>query len=168
VRSPRGGIAIPLARLSEAVGYASSFLLISSIASGGMFGKASRRGLNRLFQSAKRRVAFHNVLSYWLTLLAAAHAVLFLFQDVYAWTQGILFGGLAIAAMLGLGVTGALQVPMIRRWDYATWRWTHYGLTVATLLFTLIHFLLEGANFVAVQNALHWHGLFPQPGRGTV
>ncbi len=157
--------------ISEVIGYAAAFLLISSIASGGMFGRASRRGLNQLFGSAKRRVAFHNFLSYGLTVAALAHTFMFVMQHIipppftsaaYHWTWGLSFGGLAILSMVGLGVTGAVQVPMIRKWNYATWRWTHYGMTVTAILFTLVHMALDGANFGFVQDYLDWHNqLFP-------
>lgn len=151
-------------RVSEAVGYAAAFLLVSSILSGGMFGRASRRGFNHLFGSAKRRVAFHNFLSYGLTVAAIAHTVIFVgrITEDYDWTWGLMLGGLGLLAMLLLGVTGALQVPMIRKWNYGTWRWTHYGLTVAAILFTLLHMLLDGRNFGPVQDALDWkYQLFP-------
>lgn len=149
-----------LTTASEAIGYAASFLIVSSIASGGMFGKASRRGMNNLFGSAKRRVAFHNFLSYGIILVATVHMVLFLIDGDYKWTRGLIWGGLSILSMFGLGVTGAVQVPMIRRWNYATWRWTHYGMTVAVILFTLLHMLLEGVHFGDVQEALHYSDPF--------
>lgn len=145
--------------ISEAVGYASAFLLISSIWSGGMFGKASRRQLNSVFGSAKRRVAFHNFLSYGILLAATIHTVIFLFdvfEPLYPFTLGIIWGGLALLAFFGLGVTGALQVPMIRRWSYATWRWTHYGLTVASIVFTITHGLLDGVHFSDFQEFIGW------------
>ncbi len=162
---PEGGIVVgappvigvSLFRISEAVGYASAFLLVASVWTGGMFGKASRRQLNRAFGSAKRRVAFHNFLSYGLTAAALAHLVVFLVENAFYWTLGLIWGGLALLAMLGLGVTGAFQVGIIRRWNYGTWRWTHYGLAVAAIVFTIVHLLLDGANFGAVQDALGWH-----------
>ncbi|MCA1810904.1 MAG: hypothetical protein LC623_02710 [Halobacteriales archaeon] len=149
-----------LTTVAEAVGYASAFLLVSSIASGGMFGKASRRAMNSLFGSAKRRVAFHNVLSYGIIVVAAVHMVMFLLDGDYKWTRGILWGGGSILAMFGLGVTGALQVPMIRRWNYGTWRWTHYGMTVAVIVLTLVHMLLEGAHFGELQGAVGYSDPF--------
>ncbi|HEX2066002.1 MAG TPA: ferric reductase-like transmembrane domain-containing protein [Candidatus Thermoplasmatota archaeon] len=158
VPQPVNGVTLTTA--GEAVGYASTFLIVSSIASGGMFGKASRRAMNRLFGSAKRRVAFHNFLSYGITVLALAHTIMFLVNGDYKWTRGILWGGGAMLAMLGLGVTGALQVPMIRRWNYGIWRWTHYGLTVATIVLTLLHMLLEGAHFGEVQGAIGYSDPF--------
>ncbi|MES2155849.1 MAG: ferric reductase-like transmembrane domain-containing protein [bacterium] len=159
--------------ISEAVGYAAAFLLISSIASGGMLGRASRRGLNHVFGSAKRRVAFHNFLSYGLTVAALVHMCIFVLQKVIPapWTSseynplwGVTFGGIAILSMVGLGITGALQVPMIRRWNYGTWRWTHYGMTVAALLFTLVHMAFDGKNdpIFHLQNLTGWKNqVFP-------
>jgi hypothetical protein len=142
--------------VGESVGYASAFLIVSSIASGGMFGKASRRGMNHLFGSAKRRVAFHNVLSYGLILAALAHMALFLVDGDFKWTRGILWGGASMLGMLGLGVTGALQVPLVRRWGFAGWRWTHYGMAAAVIALTLAHMMLEGTHFGPVQQALRY------------
>lgn len=154
---------VSITRISEAVGYASGLLLIASIYTGGMFGKASRRQLNRVFGSAKRRVAFHNFLSYGLTVAALVHMIIFMWdvngamaEDGFHWLVGVLWGGPAILAMFGLGVTGAVQVPMIRRWNYATWRYTHLWLAYASIVFTLVHMALDGANFAFLQNALGW------------
>ncbi|MEK6975518.1 MAG: ferric reductase-like transmembrane domain-containing protein [Candidatus Thermoplasmatota archaeon] len=141
---------------SEAVGYGSAFLLISSVWTGGMFGKASRRQLNGVFGTAKRRVAFHNFLSYGILLFASVHTVLFIIETAYYWTLGLIWGGLALLSLLLLGVTGAFQVQMIRRWNYATWRWSHYGLAVLAIVFTLVHMGLDGVNFGFVQERLGW------------
>lgn len=153
-----------LATVSEAVGYATTFLMLGSIASGGMFGKASRRQLNVLFGTARRRVAFHNFLSYGLILAAGVHLALFLVEAAYHWTLGLIWGGLALVALLGLGVTGAIQVPLVRAWSYAGWRWTHYGLAAASLLFSLAHLLLDGVHFADIQQAVGWSNpLEPTP-----
>ncbi|MEA3136315.1 MAG: hypothetical protein QOC71_596 [Thermoplasmata archaeon] len=145
-----------MSTVAEAVGYASAFLMVASTTAGGMFGKASRRWANGVFGTAKRRVAFHNFLSYGLILAAFAHTTLFVIEAAYGWAVGLVWGGLAALCMLGLGVTGALQVPMIRRWSFPGWRWSHYGLAVATILFTLAHMGLDGAHFSAVQDWLGW------------
>jgi len=149
-------IGISMAAVSEAVGYATSFLLVASVYTGGMFGKASRRQLNKVLGSAKRRVAFHNFLSYGLTVAAVVHLVLFLIETKYHWTLGLIWGGVALLAMIGLGLTGALQVPMIRKWTYSAWRWSHLILAIASLVFTLVHFGLDGAHFGTVQEAVGW------------
>ena len=143
--------------ISEAVGYLSGFLLLASIWTGGIFGKASRRQLNTVFGSAKRRVAFHNFLSYGIILAAAIHMVLFIIETAYYWTLGVLWGGIAILAMAGLGITGAWQVGMIRKWSYGVWRWSHFGLSIAAIVFTLVHMGLDGVHFGFVQEALHWN-----------
>lgn len=158
-------VGVSLSRMSEIVGYISAFLVALSIWTGGMFGKASRRQLNGVFATARRRVAFHNFLSYGIIVAAVAHTVIFLWpwpniEGNYHWTQGIIWGNLAILSMFGLGVTGALQVPMIRRWNYAVWRWSHFGLSITTILFTVIHVLLDGGNTGAVQDAVNWTNPF--------
>lgn len=152
--------AIPWDRIGEIIGYVSSFLYVLSMISGGVFGKRSRRSMNRVFKSAKRRVAFHNFVSYLLTFFALAHTVLFIVEPGFPWTLGIIWGGIALLAMFGLGVTGAIQVPMIRRWSYSTWRWTHLGLAIGALVFTIVHLLLDGANFTEVAEAVGWQDPF--------
>ncbi len=160
VTIPEPGTGVNLPAIAEAVGYASAFLIISSIVSGGVFGKASRRGLNRIFGGARRRVAFHNFLSYGLTGAAIAHTAIFLTLNIqggpYNWTLGLIWGGLAILAMFGLGITGAMQVPLIRRWNYNAWRWTHFGLAMAAILFTIVHILLDGVHFGDLQERIGW------------
>lgn len=58
--------------------------------------------------------------------------------------------------MFGLGLTGAFQVGMIRRWNYAAWRWSHYGLAVGAILFTLVHMALDGVHFDFIQETIDW------------
>lgn len=154
-------VGVSLARISEVIGYLSGFLVLASIYTGGMFGKKSRRQLNKVFHSAKRRVAFHNVLSYGILLAALVHTFIFLWhwpniEGNYHWTQGLIWGGIAILAMIGLGLTGALQVPMIRKWNYSVWRWSHFGLSIAVIVFTIVHILLDGGNFGEVQDQVGW------------
>lgn len=148
---------LALAEVSEAVGYATGFLILASVWSGGLFGHASRRHLNAVFQSGKRRVAFHNALSYGILVFAFVHTVLFLVEVNYHWLLGVLWGGLSLLALVLLGVTGAFQVPIIRRWSYAAWKWTHFGLALAAILFAGVHILLDGTNFSSVQEAIGWH-----------
>lgn len=147
---------ISLATVSEVIGYMTAALMLLSMWSGGIFGRASRGRLNRIFGTAKRRVAFHNLLSYGIILFALIHFVVFLVEINYHWLHGILWGGASILSLLGLGVTGALQVPMIRRWDYATWKWTHFGMAIAAVAFALVHVLLDGTHFGSVQEAVGW------------
>lgn len=163
-----GTIAVPDAvrrgvsmdRVSEVIGYVTTFLLVASVWTGGMFGKTSRRQLNSFFGSAKRRVAFHNILSYAILAAGIVHTVLFIIETKFPWTVGLIWGGIALLALIGLGVTGAIQVPMIRRWNYATWRWTHLGLSIAVLVFTVVHIFLDGQNWGEVRNFVPWDDPF--------
>jgi hypothetical protein len=154
-----GNVPVSMAAISEAVGYAAAFLLVTSVFTGGMFGRATRRWQNKVFGSARRRVAFHNFLSYGIITAALVHMTIFVIDKIepnYPWQLGLIWGGLGNLALLGLGVTGAIQVPMIRKWNYATWRWTHFYLSIGAILFTIVHMLLDGQNFGAVQDALNY------------
>lgn len=152
--------AIPWDRIGEIIGYVSAFLLVFSMITGGVFGKTSRRWQNKIFRSAKRRVAFHNFVSYLLTVFALAHTVLFLVEPGFPWTLGIIWGSIAMVAMVLLGVTGALQVPMVRSWGFGAWRWTHLILALVALVFTMVHMLLDGANFTEVAEWVGWQDPF--------
>ncbi len=150
---------VSMAAISEAIGYAATFLLLASIFTGGMFGKATRRWQNQIFGSARRRVAFHNFLSYGIIAAAFAHMTIFVIDAIepnYPWQLGLIWGGLGNLCLLALGVTGAVQVPMIRKWNYATWRWTHFALSIGAIVFTIVHMLLDGQNFGAVQDFLNY------------
>lgn len=163
VVAPGGGTTVrtvTMDRISEVIGYVASFLLVASVWTGGMFGKGSRRQLNAAFGSAKRRVAFHNVLSYAILATGVIHTVLFIIETKFPWTVGLIWGGIALLALIGLGVTGAIQVPMIRRWNYATWRWTHLALSIAVLVFTVVHIFLDGQNWGEVRNYVPWDDPF--------
>lgn len=164
---PVPAAAVPWDRISEIVGYVSAFLLAFSMVSGGVFGKKSRRGLNRVFRTAKRRVAFHNLLSYLLTLAAAVHTGLFIWEPGFHWTLGLIWGGGALLAMFLLGITGAFQVPMIRALDFGTWRWTHFWLGIAAVVLTVAHILLDGIHFTDVQEAVGWQDPFAQARRAS-
>ncbi|MGB1697800.1 MAG: ferric reductase-like transmembrane domain-containing protein, partial [Thermoplasmatota archaeon] len=155
-------LGVTVTKISEIVGYVSAVLLIASIYTGGMFGKATRRHQNSFFGAAKRRVAFHNFLSYGIITMAVIHLVLFVgpWEKSFYWTNGLIWGGIGIIAMLLLGVTGAIQVPMIRKWNYATWRWTHFGLAIAAIVFTLVHMFLDGANLAPTLDFVEWKDPF--------
>ncbi len=141
--------------IAEAIGYGAAFLLVASVLSGGILGKGSRRAMNRLFTTARRRVAFHNFLSYGILAAAFAHLILFLVEVAWHWAWGLLWGGAGILCLFALGFTGALQVPIIRRWGFASWRWMHFGFAIAAILFTVIHILLDGSHFT-VRDAIGW------------
>lgn len=151
---PDAGLVVTGAAVGEAFGYFATFLYVSSTIAGGMFGL--RRGLNRAFGSARRRIAFHNVVSYLLIAVTILHIVVFLVELTFHWAVGILWGGLATLALFGLGVTGAFQISIIRGWSYGAWRVLHYGLAVLAILLTAVHLTLDGIHFQAVQDAVGW------------
>ena len=142
--------------LGEIVGYFTAFVMVVSLITGGLLGGASRRGLNKLLQSAQRRIAFHNLTSYLILLAAAVHTGLFLHESEFPWTLGLLWGGLGILALVILGVTGAWQLHLIRRWHYTPWRVVHYTSALLAVAFTILHMGLDGIHFVDFQRSIHW------------
>jgi hypothetical protein len=140
----------------EVVGYFTTFLMASALVSGGVLGGASRRGLNKLFRTAKRRIAFHNLTSYAILLAAAAHTAVFVVEAEFPWTLGLLWGGLGIVFLAALGWTGAWQIPLIRSWGYKPWRVVHYGCAILATVATLAHIALDGVHFVDLQQKLGW------------
>jgi hypothetical protein len=149
-----------IVEISEIIGYMSAFTLVLSVVTGGMFGRQSRRFMNRIMGGARHRVAFHNILSYGLTAAALIHTIMFIALAVqggpYSWTLGLIWGGLGLLCMLLLGVTGALQVPIIRKSNYPTWKWIHFWLAILAVVFTILHLLLDGAHFGPIQDAIGW------------
>lgn len=141
---------------SESLGYAAAFALLASIVSGGAFGRASKRAVDRLVGGARRRVAFHIVLSYLLTVVAVAHTVVFLLEVTYHWSVGLLWGGLALLFMVLVGANGALQLPIIRAWGYPAWKFLNQFFTWALVLALLLHMGLDGANFDWLQDRVGW------------
>ncbi|MES2155309.1 MAG: ferric reductase-like transmembrane domain-containing protein [bacterium] len=142
--------------VGEAVGYFTAFVMVVSLVTGGIFGSASRRGLNRILTSAQRRIAFHNLTSYLILIAAAAHTYLFIHEAEFPWTLGLLWGGLGILALAALGVTGAWQLPLIRSWHYGPWRVVHYTCAVLAVVFTLLHMGLDGIHFTNLQKDVGW------------
>lgn len=142
---------------AEVVGYAAAFLLIISLLSGGAFGNWSRH-LQQwvIYRRAKKRVAFHNVVSYGLILAATVHMVLFLVEPRYPWTIGFFLGGVSILGMFGSGITGAYQRVMVRGMGHEAWRWLHYLSFVLAFAGAAAHILLDGIHFQEFQAAIGW------------
>ncbi|MGQ0537017.1 MAG: ferric reductase-like transmembrane domain-containing protein [Methanobacteriota archaeon] len=137
---------------AQVTGFVAFFMLIPSLVLGGTFGLATVRAQNRLIGSARRRVLWHNSLSFFLLGATGLHMVLYLVENFYKWTFGFFWGGLALAAMLGLGLTGTFQNWMVKRWGYKTWRFTHLFLGVVVVVLSILHATLDGEDFIKVRN----------------
>lgn len=144
----------PLMRAwSYAVGYGSTFLVIPALVLGGTFGRGTVTWLNKVSLGARRRVLWHNASSFGLLAFGLAHMLLFLLEPAKNWTIGMLWGGSAIACLILLGVTGAMQRRFVERWGFATWRYMHFGISTLMVAFILLHLGLDGTNFKFVRDA---------------
>ena len=136
-----------LRRWAQVLGIASSFLIIPSLVFGGTFGKGSVVTMNKWFGGPRRRVLFHNTMSFWLLGLSLLHMFLFLYEAFWNWSHGLVWGGLALACMIGLGVTGATQRRFVARWGFNRWRFVHFAMGILVVVFTLVHMVADGSHF---------------------
>ncbi|MHB8585771.1 MAG: ferric reductase-like transmembrane domain-containing protein [Thermoplasmatota archaeon] len=130
-----------------ALGYGATFSLIPSLVLGGTFSAGSVTWLNRFSGGARRRVLWHNASSFALMGFAGIHTFLFLWEPAKPWTDGAIWGEAALASMVLLGLTGAIQRSFVERWGFATWRYMHFGIAMLTIAFTLLHLGIDGTHF---------------------
>ncbi|GEM_PF-4539846 len=141
-----------LRRWGQVLGFAGSFLIIPSLVFGGTFGRGSVATLNRWFGGPRRRVLFHNSMSFWLLAVASLHMLLFFYEAFWVWSAGLVWGGLALASMVGLGVTGATQRGFVARWGFNRWRFVHFAMGVLVAVFVMIHMVADGSHFAFVRS----------------
>lgn len=134
----------------QVLGFAGSFLIIPSLVVGGTFGKGSVEGLNKMFGSPRRRVLFHNALSFSLLGIALLHMLVFFYESFWNWSHGLVWGGLALACMIGLGVTGATQRAFVAQWGFTRWRFVHFSMGILVVVFVLVHLLADGSHLAPI------------------
>lgn len=140
-------------RWGQVLGFTGSFLIIPSLAFGGTFGKTSVVWANKLFGGPRRRVLFHNSMSFWLLGVSVLHMFLFFYEAFWNWSHGLVWGGLALACMIGLGVTGATQRAFVARWGFNRWRFVHFAMGVLVVVFVLVHLVADGSHFAPIREA---------------
>lgn len=138
-------------RWGQVLGFAGAFLVIPSLVFGGTFGKATIDPLNKWFGGARRRVLFHNSMSFWLLGIAVLHMFLFFYEAFWSWSHGLVWGGLALASMIGLGVTGATQRSFVARWGFTRWRFIHFAMGILVFAFVVIHMVADGSHLAPIR-----------------
>lgn len=141
----------------EVVGFAASMVMVPALLLGGVFGRGSIVWMNDAFGGARRRVLFHNAASYGLLIFSLVHMYLLLLEPAFGWNHGLVLGGLALACMVGLALTGAFQRRLVVAWGFPRWRFVHFALGVLMVLFVLAHLVVDGTHFEAVR------GMFGKP-----
>ncbi len=142
--------------MTRVIGFMTMLLVPVAMVTGGMFGKSSRRWLNRITGGAKKRVLWHSAMSWIILGVASIHFVLALVEARNTWEVGMFWGGLGWALLVSLGITGYYQVRMIKRWNYKTWRWTHLGTAIGVFVFGILHTFIEGSDLGGVRDAMPW------------
>lgn len=143
-------------RWAEVLGFAGTFLMIPSLVLGGTFGKGSVDLFNNVFRSPRRRVLVHNSTSFWLLGTSLLHMILLLYETNYGWSHGLVWGGLALACMIGLGITGATQRAFVAKWGFTRWRFVHFAMGILVAVFVLVHMVADGTHLAPIREA--WFG----------
>lgn len=131
----------------EATGFIGLFMIPLSLVLGGAFGRRNVLWVNKIARSARLRVLWHNALSFILLGVSLIHLVLFLYEPVYSWSIGLVWGGLATLSLIGLGITGGFQRQIARSIGYAKWRLLHIAMATGFVAATMAHVLVDGAHF---------------------
>ncbi|MDX1611970.1 MAG: hypothetical protein R3185_06340 [Candidatus Thermoplasmatota archaeon] len=140
----------------EATGFIGLFMVPISLVLGGAFGRQNVLWVNKITKSARIRVLWHNTLSFFLLGISLLHLLLFLYEEVYDWSVGMVWGGLGTIGLIGLAVTGGFQRWFARRMGYAKWRLLHIAMAVLFVATVLAHVLVDGAHFDIFRD---WLGL---------
>jgi hypothetical protein len=143
-----------LRRWGQVLGFTGAFLVIPSLVFGGTFGKRTVEPLNRLFGGARRRVLFHNSMSFWLLGIGVLHMLIMFYEAFWPWSHGLVWGGLSLAAMVGLGVTGATQRRFVARWGFARWRFVHFAMGILVFVFVSVHTVVDGSHLAPIRGAI--------------
>ncbi|MBW3581836.1 MAG: ferric reductase-like transmembrane domain-containing protein [Euryarchaeota archaeon] len=136
------------------IGFAAAFIIPIAMVTGGMFGKGSRRVMNKWIGGARKRVLWHSSMSWMIIVIASLHFVFALIETRFTWERGLFWGGVGWALLMSLGVTGYWQVQMIKRWNYRTWRHVHLWSAVGVFVFAGMHTLVEGSDLQVVRDAM--------------
>ncbi len=131
----------------EATGFIGLFMIPLSLLLGGAFGRRNVLWANKVTGSARLRVLWHNSLSFFLLGISLLHLVLFLYEEVYDWSVGMVWGGIGTLALIGLGITGGFQRWFAREMGYNKWRLLHIAMAVTFVASVLVHVLVDGAHF---------------------
>ena len=141
-----------LRRWGQVLGFAGTFLIIPSLVFGGTFGKGSVALLNKAFGGPRTRVLFHNSMSFWLLGVSLLHMLLFLYESFWSWSHGLVWGGLSLACMIGLGVTGATQRSFVAKWGFNRWRFVHFAMGILVFVFVLVHIVADGTHLAPIRD----------------
>jgi thiosulfate reductase cytochrome b subunit len=77
---------------------------------------------------------------------------LFLYESFWNWSHGLVWGGLSLACMIGLGVTGATQRSFVARWGFNRWRFVHFAMGVLVFVFVLVHIVADGTHLAPIRD----------------
>jgi hypothetical protein len=145
------------------------FLVLVTMVTGGVFGRSTRRFMNKITGGAKKRVLWHSAAGFLIIVVATVHFLVALLDTSDDISKGLLWGGVAWVLLVSLGFSGYYQVRIIKRWNYRVWRHLHLWSAVGVLLFLIVHTVLDGSDFAFLHEVLPgWYErlIWPRPTTG--
>ncbi len=131
----------------EVTGFIGLFLVPIALILGGAFGRRNVLWVNKIVESARVRVLWHNAVSFIILFLTLLHIALFLYEPAFEWSVGMVWGGLSTLALIGLALTGGFQRSLARKIGYAKWRLLHIAMAIIFVATLLVHAIVDGVHF---------------------
>lgn len=126
------------------LGFLNAFALIIAIGFSGIVKPIRKRLDNKL--GSKRRIKLHCIISFIIIVITLVHVAV-LYSGLYAGTsRGLVTGGLPLAFMFLLALSGVFQKQISKRFGGKNWRKGHLFLTILVVLLVCEHAFLEGTD----------------------
>ncbi len=140
--------------IGQITGGAAFILLLIGYFTGGS--GILKKWSNRVFNTARKRIAFHCALSYEVLILAAFHFMTLIYGPYreLIWIWEVVLGEMAFLIMIMISINGIFQKRMIGWWGYQNWRRVHAWGTYLTTFLLGIHIIFNGSHFAWLRDLL--------------
>ena len=140
--------------IGQITGGAAFILLLIGYFTGGS--GILKKWSNRVFNTARKRIAFHCALSYEVLILTAFHFSTLIYGPYreLIWIWEVVLGEMAFVIMVMISINGIFQKRMIGWWGYQNWRRVHAWGTYLTTFLLGIHIIFNGSHFAWLRDLL--------------
>ncbi len=140
--------------IGQITGGAAFILLLIGYFTGGS--GILKKWSNKVFNTARKRIAFHCALSYEVLILAAFHFSTLIYGPYreLIWIWEVVLGEMAFVIMVMISINGIFQKRMIGWWGYQNWRRVHAWGTYITTFLLGIHIIFNGSHFAWLRDLL--------------
>ncbi len=140
--------------IGQITGGAAFILLLIGYFTGGS--GMLKKWSNRVFNTARKRIAFHCALSFEVLILSVFHFSTLIYGPYreLIWIWEVVLGEMAFLVMIIISINGIFQKRMIGWWGYQNWRRVHAWGTYLTTFLLGIHIIFNGSHFAWLRDLL--------------